>query len=131
MQCLLHKIRLRETLAVCNNLRMPNQELIEALEKAVRDAQEELRRARAALAALRGKDSPRGRKKSGPRAGSIPAAAQAALKDAQKPLSAEEIATRIGKGKNARDVSVALARYVSRGDIFAKNTEGKYELLKK
>ena len=72
------------------------------------------------------------RKSRGFREGSVPQAAQAILKEG--PLEAEVLADRIArkvdKAMNARDLGIALSKYIRSGVIFEKYEDGRYGLKK-
>ena len=109
---------------------MDDAKLIEELQEKVREAEEILRRRKEALAALKGKSnaSTRGGRSRGFRVGSIPAIAHLTLKG--KPsLSLEDLTAAIKRVKpdiETRDVSVALSKYVRKGQHFVIDEAGKY-----
>jgi hypothetical protein len=112
---------------------MDDDKLIERLEEGVREAEELLRRRKDALAALRGKTGAgkKGGRVRGLRPGSIPAVAQAALKNLKQPISLDELTTHLKKANptlDPRKLSIALSRYVRLGQHFAIDADGKYSL---
>lgn len=116
---------------LCFNCGMEDARLIEELQQKVAEAEELLRRRKAALAALRGKGSSRAKGGRGFRSGSIPALAHAALKSAKQSLSLDELTAHLKKSNasmDSRKVSLALSRYVRLGQHFTMTDDGKYAL---
>jgi hypothetical protein len=112
---------------------MDDDKLIERLEEGVREAEELLRRRKDALAALKGKAwaGKRGGRTRGLRPGSIPALAQAVLKNYKAPVSLDDLTAQLKKSNSsldARKVSIALSRYVRLGQYFTVSEDGKYFL---
>lgn len=107
---------------------MEDSDLIEELKRKVEEAEELLRRRKEALAALRGKANSGKRGTRGLRPGSIPAIAQGALKGRQA-LTLEELTAAVKKVKpdvDSRGVSIALSKYVRKGQHFVINEDGRY-----
>jgi hypothetical protein len=108
---------------------MDDSKLIEELQEKVKEAAELLRRRKEALAALQGKSGGiKNNRSRGFRAGSIPAAAYAALKGKQ-PMSLDDLTAAIKKTKSdvdSRGVSLALSKYVRNGQHFTINEDGNY-----
>jgi hypothetical protein len=108
---------------------MDDDKLIERLEEGVREAEELLHRRKQALAALKGKAAATGKKGSrGFRPTSIPAYAYAALKG-KAPLSLDDLTAVVKKNKpdvDSRGVSIALSKYIRKGQYFALDEQGKY-----
>lgn len=107
---------------------MNDVKLIEELERKIQFHQEQFRRYKEALFALRGKS--KGRRRSTLRAGKIPARIAALLKDG--PLLPAEIAeglARVGQNIGVRAISIALARYVRARRFFRREEDGRYALL--
>jgi hypothetical protein len=110
---------------------MDDAKLIERLEEGVREAEELLRRRKEALAALKGKAGKGGGRTRGLRPGSIPALAQAALKNYKAPVSLEDLTAHLKKTNaslDARKLSIALSRYVRLGQYFSVGEDGRYSL---
>jgi hypothetical protein len=111
---------------------MDDTELVIELQKKVAEAEELLRRRREALAALKGKTGAKSRRTvKGLRPGSIPAMAQVTLRTLKQPLSLDELTAQLKKTNaslDSRKVSIALSRYVRRGQHFVITDDGKYSL---
>ena len=108
---------------------MDDAKLIEELQQKVKEAEETLRRRKEALAALRGKTGIKHTRTRGLRPGSIPALALAALRSFKTPASLDELTAHLKKTNaslDARKVSIALSRYVRRGEYFVITEDGKY-----
>lgn len=108
---------------------MEDAELIAQLQEKVREAEDLLRRRKDALAALKGKGNPsKNGQVRGFRGTSIPSIAHAALKG-KPPLSLEELTAAVKKAKpdvDTRTVSIALSKYVRKGQHFVVHPDGKY-----
>jgi hypothetical protein len=112
---------------------MEDSDLIQELQQKVHEAEELLRRRKEALAALKGKTGTgkKGGRARGLRPGSIPALAQAALKNYKAPVSLEDLTIHLKKTNaslDARKLSIALSRYVRLGQYFSVSEDGKYSL---
>ena len=113
---------------------MNNEKLIEALEHGVREAEEELRRRKEALAILKGKSPTTGHRgrRAGLRSGSLPALIFTVLKDINQPTTIAEIVSGLknhNRTATTREVSIALARYVRLERFFRLTEDGKYALM--